>query len=48
MPYRIFELDPALLPYREAIEQRMQRYFDKRRALVGEGGSLSDFANGHA
>ena len=47
MSYRIFEYDPALLPYRRDIEQRMQNYRNKRRELVGDEGSLSEFANGH-
>ena len=47
MAYKIFEYDPQLLPYRKDIEQRMKNYERKRRELVGENGSLCDFANGH-
>ena len=47
MKYRIFEYDPALLPYESDINQRMVNYENKRRELVGDNGSLRDFANGH-
>jgi len=47
MSYRIFELDPYLLPYKADIELRMANYARKRQELVGEDGSLRDFANAH-
>ena len=47
MSYKIFEYDPYLLPFEQDIEQRMKNYERKRRELVGEDGSLADFANGH-
>ncbi len=47
MTYRILKIDPYLKPYEKAIEERMERYLKKKRELVGEGGALSDFANGH-
>ena len=47
MDYRIFQRDPALRDYADDIHLRMQKYRQKREALVGEGGSLSAFANGH-
>ena len=47
MELGIFDLDKGLLPYRRDIEQRMLNYRNKRRELVGDGGSLSDFANAH-
>ena len=47
MSYRIFELDPYLKPYEADIELRMSNYARKRRELVGESGSLRDFANAH-
>ena len=47
MELKIFELDPGLLPYRRDIEQRMRNFENKKLALVGEDGSLADFANGH-
>ena len=47
MKYRIFEYDSYLLPYEKDIEQRMRNYAEKKRELVGVGGSLRDFANGH-
>ncbi len=47
MSYKIFEHDPGLLPYEKDILLRMDRYRRKRDELVGENGSLCDFANGH-
>ncbi|MBO5280620.1 MAG: 1,4-alpha-glucan-branching enzyme, partial [Clostridia bacterium] len=47
MDLKIFQYDAGLLPYRRDLEQRMLNYYNKRRELVGEGGSLADFANGH-
>ena len=47
MDLKIFEYDAGLLPYRRDIEQRMRNFENKKRALVGKSGSLSDFANGH-
>ena len=47
MSYKIFEHDPALLPYKKDIELRMFNYARKKKELVGENGSLCDFANGH-
>ena len=47
MKYKIFEYDPTLLPFEEDIELRMAKYSDKRRELVGDDGSLLDFADGH-
>ena len=45
--YRILSVDPWLRPYEQAIDARMARYQAKRTRLVGEGGDLSSFANGH-
>ena len=51
MAYRIFALDPYLLPYEADISLRMERYEKKKAELVGKGrgkkGTLSEFANGH-
>ncbi len=47
MSYKIFEYDPALIPYRADILLRMDNYAQKKKALVGEDGHLCDFANGH-
>ena len=47
MRYKIFEYDPGLLPFERDIDQRMKNYEWKKKELVGEEGSLSDFANGH-
>ena len=47
MSYKIFDYDPSLLPFETDINQRMKNYENKLRELVGESGSLCDFANGH-
>ena len=47
MDFKIFDLDPSLRRHTSDILLRMQNYYRKRNALVGEGGSLSEFANGH-
>ncbi|MEG0993761.1 MAG: alpha amylase C-terminal domain-containing protein [Bacteroidales bacterium] len=39
--------DPWLLPYREAIEGRHIYALEREKELVGEDGSLSDFATGY-
>ncbi len=44
---RIIEIDPWLAPFTEDIRLRQQRYLDIRQKLLGENGSLADFANGH-
>jgi 1,4-alpha-glucan branching enzyme len=45
--YRILEKHPELQPFEGDINLRMDWYQGKRRQLVGEGGSLEDFANAH-
>ncbi|MBR2354493.1 MAG: alpha amylase C-terminal domain-containing protein [Clostridia bacterium] len=47
MDYKIFEYDPDLLTYERDIALRMENYRRKHKELVGENGSLCDFANGH-
>ncbi|MBQ9117364.1 MAG: 1,4-alpha-glucan-branching enzyme, partial [Clostridia bacterium] len=48
MAYKIFEYDPALLPFKRDIEQRMINYAQKRKELLGNKKmTLKDFANGH-
>ena len=47
MTYKIFEYDPALLPYEADILLRMDNYAKKKKQLLREGGRLCDFANGH-
>ena len=47
MSYKIFKHDPYLLPFEADIELRMDNYARKKRELVGTGGKLCDFANGH-
>ncbi|MGK0186355.1 MAG: 1,4-alpha-glucan branching enzyme [Verrucomicrobiales bacterium] len=40
--------DPWLEPYTDAIRDRRQRFDDRLQQLTDEGGSLEEFANGHA
>ena len=47
MGYKILERDPYLQPFEQDIKLRMERYRQKRKALVGARGTLCDFANGH-
>lgn len=46
-PLNIIKNDPWLEPYAGAIIGRYQDAVNKERELVGEGGSLVDFANAH-
>ncbi len=43
---RLLALDPGLEPYESDLRLRMKLYQDTKIRLTGEGGSLSDFANG--
>ena len=45
--YRILELNPQLHPFSGDIDLRMAQYRDTRLRLLGENGSLTDFANAH-
>ena len=45
--YHILETHPELVPFEGDINLRMERYYGKRNQLVGKGGSLLEFANGH-
>ena len=45
--YKIFEIDPYLIPYRKDIDLRMNNYKSKKKELLGKRGKLTDFANGH-
>ena len=47
MAYKILKHDPLLRDFEQDIELRMDSYRRKRQELVGEGGSLAEFANGH-
>ncbi len=47
MNYKILKIDPYLEPHKDDLELRMNSYFRKREELVGEKGSLSDFADGY-
>lgn len=43
----ILKNDPWLAPFATAIEGRHNNVLRKERELVGESGSLNDFANAH-
>ena len=43
----IVKIDPYLAPHADDLVMRMNNYAQKRAELIGEGGSLVDFANGH-
>ena len=47
MSYKIFEYDPALLPYEQDINLRMENYYSTKNRLLSNGQSLTDFANAH-
>jgi len=43
----ILNIDPWLKPYKKDLMLRMNRYRDVKKALLGDGTSFKDFANGH-
>ena len=43
----IIKIDPWLAPFADDLRRRAAAYAKTRAALIGEGDSLSDFANGH-
>lgn len=45
--YRILELDKGLCPYEDKIKERMKLYTQKKKQLLKNSKSLSDFANGY-
>ena len=45
--YRIFELNPQLKPFERDINLRMELYRSTKQRLLGQGGTLKDFANAH-
>ncbi|MBR2340862.1 MAG: alpha amylase C-terminal domain-containing protein [Clostridia bacterium] len=47
MKYKIFEYDPYLLPFEKDIRLRMENYVRKKKELLKDEQSLSEFANGH-
>ncbi len=47
MSYKILEIDPYLKNFEQDINLRMNNYKRKRNELLGEAGSIIDFANGH-
>ena len=47
MSLKIFEYDKYLLPFEEDLNLRMEKYEKKLGELLGEGETLSSFANGH-
>ena len=47
MSFNIFKIDPYLLPFKNDIKLRNNAYSSKRKELVGDSNTLSDFANGY-
>ena len=47
MHYKIFDFDPSLSAFERDFDLRMENYRRKKAALLQEGQTLSDFANGH-
>ena len=45
--YKLLEIDPWLQPYYNDIDLRMNRHAETRKALLGDSGDLSSFANGY-
>ena len=48
MYYKIFDYDPWLKEYEQDFDLRFQNYTRKKKELLKDGGTLSDFANGSA
>ena len=46
-PYEIIKIDPWLAPYSGEIDLRMERFRERRKQLVDEARSVSDFADGY-
>ena len=46
-PYEITKIDPWLAPFSGEIDLRMNRFLERRRQLVADDGSISDFADGY-
>ncbi|MBR5858816.1 MAG: 1,4-alpha-glucan-branching enzyme, partial [Clostridia bacterium] len=47
MALGIIKADPYLAPYEQALNERVALYKAKRDELVGDSGTLTDFANGY-
>ncbi|MBQ7971374.1 MAG: 1,4-alpha-glucan-branching enzyme, partial [Clostridia bacterium] len=47
MKHNIFKFDKNLMLYERDFDLRMERFHQKCRELLPEGGSLVEFANGH-
>ena len=47
MEYKIFDIDPQLLAYKDDLLLRMNNYKNKRTKLLSDCKSLSEFANAH-
>ena len=44
---KILHIDPYLAPFEKDIDLRVNLFKNKKKQLVGAGGKLTDFANGH-
>ncbi len=47
MKHRIFQYDPLLKRYESDFDLRMRNFRNKKKELLQDGQTLSDFANGH-
>ena len=47
MDLKILKIDPYLEPFKDSLNQRMELFLQKKAELLGDGTSLSDFANGY-
>jgi len=47
MELKILKKNPCLAPYAAQLKQRMDNYRQRKKALLANGGTLSDFANAH-
>ena len=45
--YRVLELNPQLKPFEQDINLRMELYRSTKQRLLGQGGTLKEFANAH-
>jgi len=44
---RLLTVDPLLKPYEKDLQLRMENYRERKKAILNEGQTLLDFANGH-
>ena len=47
MKHKLLQYDPQLIPFEKDLDLRMQRYRATKKALLAQGQTLSEFANGY-